>query len=87
MKPVQPQQWARTGRIVWHAKDDQTGVWSYRGTIDGEYALFGKRNALSGHIEYKLDPRRVQRGITHTVEMSVTDGCGNTQTARYSFRW
>lgn len=87
VKPVQPQQWARTGRIVWHAKDAQTGVWSYRGTIDGEYALFGKRNALSGHIEYKLDPRRVQRGITHTVEMSVTDGCGNTQTARYSFRW
>ena len=87
VKPVNPQQWARTGRIIWHAKDGQTGIWSYRGTIDGAYALFGKRNALSGNIEYKIDPQRVKRGIVHTVEMSVTDGCGNTRTATYRFKW
>lgn len=87
VKPVNPQQWARTGRIVWHAKDRQTGVWSYRGTIDGTYALFGKRNALSGNIEYRIDPSRVQRGKTHKVMMSVTDACGNTGTATYTFKW
>ena len=85
--PVNPQQWGRTGRIVLRAKDKETGVNKYRGTIDGEYALFGKPNSISGNLVCELDPKHVRKGGKHIVEMTVTDGCGNETTKQFHFTW
>ena len=38
--PVNQAQWGRTGKIIFKAKDKETGINTYRGTIDGKYALF-----------------------------------------------
>lgn len=85
--PVNKAQWGRTGKIVFKAKDKETGVNTYRGTIDGKYALFGKPNSISGDLVCELDPKRVKKGGKHVVEVTVTDGCGNRTTERFDFVW
>lgn len=82
--PLNPKQWGSTGRIVFKVKDEETGLKTYRGTIDGEYALFGKPNSISGNLIYEIDSKRVGRG-RHTVELTVTDGCGNQATKQIDF--
>ena len=57
LMPVGQAGWGRSGRIVFKAKDTQTGIASYRGTIDGKYALFGKPNSIKGELVCRLDPR------------------------------
>ncbi len=85
--PINQAQWGKTGRIVFKANDKETGISTYRGTVDGAYALFGKPNSVTGELVYKLDPKRVKKGGRHTVEMTVTDGCGNQATKQYVFVW
>ena len=85
--PLNPKQWGSAGRITFKAKDGETGISSYRGTIDGKYALFGKPNSISGNLVCELDPKHVKKGGRHVVEMTVTDGCGNQTTERFEFVW
>lgn len=85
--PVNPKNWARTGEIVYTIKDKSTGIRSYRGTIDGKYALFGRPNMIRSQYVYKLDPKRVKKGGKHTVEMVATDDCGNETVVRNTFVW
>ncbi len=85
--PVGQAQWGRNGRIVFKAKDKETGISNYRGTIDGKYALFGKPNSISGDLVCELDSRHVEKGGSHVVEMTVTDGCGNRTTEQFNFVW
>ena len=85
--PVNQAQWGRTGKIIFKAKDKETGINTYRGTIDGKYALFGKPNSISGNLVCELDPKHVEKGGKHVVEMTVTDGCGNRTTGQFEFVW
>lgn len=85
--PVNQAQWGRTGKIIFKAKDKETGINTYRGTIDGKYALFGKPNSISGNLVCELDPEHVEKGGKHVVEMTVTDGCGNRTTEQFEFVW
>lgn len=85
--PVIQAQWGRTGKIIFKAKDKETGINTYRGTIDGKYALFGKPNSISGNLVCELDPKHVEKGGKHVVEMTVTDGCGNRTTGQFEFVW
>lgn len=87
ISPINQKTWARSGRITFAARDRQTGIASYRGTIDGEYALFGKPNSIKGHLVYQIDPKRVKRGKRHQVEIWVIDNCGNETKESYSFYW
>lgn len=85
--PMNQAQWGRTGKIIFKAKDKETGINTYRGTIDGKYALFGKPNSISGNLVCELDPKHVEKGGKHVVEMTVTDGCGNRTTEQFEFVW
>ena len=58
-----------------------------RDRIDGKYALFGRPNIVKSYWECVLDPKHVKKGGKHTVEFTVTDGCGNETIARESFVW
>ncbi len=87
VRPVNLKAWTSSGKVVYKVTDAQTGIRSYRGTIDGQYALFGMRNAVNGLLEYRLDPARVKKGTMHTLELVVTDGCGNETVTRDTFRW
>lgn len=83
--PVNKNTWGRTGKVVYRLGDARTGVRSYKGTIDGKYAIFGRRNLIKSLWECKLDPKRIRKGGKHTVEMTVTDGCGNVKTVTDTF--
>lgn len=85
--PVNPKVWGRTGKVIYRIKDAETGVRSYKGTIDGKYALFGIPNSISKQLVCVLDPKYVKKGSSHTVEMTVTDDCGNETVTRNTFVW
>ena len=87
LTPVNPKSWGRTGRIVLKPRDRETGIASYRGTIDGHYALFGKPNSINGNLVCELKHAQIEKGKTHRLEMTVTDRCGNRTTERYDFTW
>lgn len=87
LAPVHPNQWGRTGRIVLKARDKESGIVRYRGTIDGQYALFGKTNSISGDLVCVLDSQHVEKGKKHLVEVTVEDACGNRTTERYALFW
>ncbi len=85
--PVNSKNWGRTGKIVYTIKDKATGIRSYRGTIDGKYALFGRPNLTRSQYICELDPKRVKKGGKHVVEMVAVDDCGNETTVRDTFVW
>lgn len=57
--------------------DNLSGIASFRGTIDGKFALF-THDMKSPIYTYKADPARLKKGITHKLVFTATDGCGNT---------
>ena len=87
VKPLNPQQWGRNGVVTLQVKDEHTDISSYRGTIDGQYALFGKYNSVNNHIVCYLDPDHVQKGRKHELVFTATDDCGNEVTEIYNFTW
>lgn len=57
--------------------DNLSGVATFRGTIDGKFALF-THDMKSPIITYKFDPARLKKGITHKLVFTATDACGNS---------
>lgn len=84
---INPNAWGKTGKIIYRVKDEQTGMKSYRGTIDGKYALFGRPNIVKDFLEYEIDPKRVKKGGKHVVEITVEDNCGNKTVVRNNFNY
>lgn len=76
--PVARNAWNRTGCMEFVVKDAATGISSYRGELDGAYALFGKPNLVSGRIVCKFDTQRFVKGKKHHLRFIAIDGCGNT---------
>jgi len=64
--------------------DDASGVVSWRGTIDGKWVLF-TFNIHSGELRYAFDDSRLSRNGQHSLMLTVTDACGNTQSFNHSF--
>ncbi len=57
--------------------DDLSGIATFRGTIDGKFALF-THDMKSPIYTYKADADRLKVGTTHKLVFTATDGCGNT---------
>ena len=85
--PVNPRTWGRRGRVVFSVSEKQSGLSRYRATIDGQYALMGKPNSVSGRLVCELDPKRVERGKVHVLCVEVEDRCGNLSRETYEFTW
>lgn len=83
--PILPANWTKNQRIVIKLTDDLSGIQSFRGTIDGEYALF-EHDVKSPNYTYKFDSSRLKRG-THKLEFTTTDGAGNTTTYNTTFTY
>ena len=85
IRPVDPGKWREKKKISILITDNLSGVATYRGEINGKYALFefdGKR-AL---ITYDFDDERLHPGY-HRLKLTVTDGCGNMSLYEHSFSW
>lgn len=79
--PVQPEKWGRTGEIKIRLSDDLSGVRYFRGTVDGQFALFA-HDMKSSIYSYIIDPARVNKGQKHNLVFTASDTCGNE--AEYS---
>jgi hypothetical protein len=83
--PVNQRSWNR-GRLAFSISDGKSGIKSYHGYIDGQFAIFDKtvKNTL---VKCEIDSSRVQRGKIHTATMVVEDICGNVATYSKTFKW
>lgn len=86
VEAINKQLWAKKGEIQFRAEDEETGIASYFGTIDGEYALF-YLDIMPKKIRYKLDKSRLKRGMKHKVELEVVDSYKNRTFIEEEFYW
>jgi murein DD-endopeptidase MepM/ murein hydrolase activator NlpD len=83
--PIRPATWV-TGRcITLYIADNLSGIQTYRGEIDGQFALF-EWDGKKGLVSYRFDGKRLARG-THSLRFTVTDVCGNSSEYNHSFVW
>lgn len=84
--PVLPAKWVAQGEIKIKVTDNKSGIASYRGTIDGAFALF-EHDAKSPLYTYKLDAKRLKRGETHKFVFTAMDASGNESSYEYEFKY
>jgi hypothetical protein len=66
--------------------DDLSGINTYNGYIDDQWALF-EYDAKNALIVYKFDADRLKKNTQHTLVLKVTDGKGNMATYQAGFVW
>jgi hypothetical protein len=67
-------------------RDDLSGIKSYTGTIDGNWALF-EFDPKYDLLFYRFDGERITKGTSHKLELTVTDNCGNQSVLSTGFKW
>ncbi|MFC0875066.1 M23 family metallopeptidase [Saccharicrinis sp. FJH2] len=67
-------------------KDDESGIASFRGEIDGKWILLD-HEAKKDMLTYTFDPSRVEKGKDHTLFVKVEDNVGNVKVFLCSFTW
>ncbi|MDE5647292.1 MAG: M23 family metallopeptidase [Muribaculaceae bacterium] len=85
IRPVAPKQW-NGGTLKFRITDNLSGIATYRGEIDGKFALF-ELDGKTATISFDMDSRRFTKGKDHTVTITVTDACGNETVHSDKFRW
>lgn len=73
----------RSSNIRIRIRDNFSGIKRYRGTIDGEWALFAL-DGKSGVLRYTFDDR-IQPG-THELRLEVEDQLGNESVYETMFK-
>lgn len=66
--------------------DNASGIKSWRGSIDGKWALFAL-DGKSGWLSCVLDSNRVVTNREHELRLSVKDACGNENQFSSTFSW
>lgn len=80
--PRSPSSWIKQGVVRLHIDDKESGIASYRGEVNGAYALF-ELDAKKGLLTYQIDNPRLGNAGVQRIEVEVTDKCGNTATYRW----
>ena len=66
--------------------DDLSGIRSYEGTIDGNWALF-EYDQKNDVLVYRFDPEYITKGSMHDLVLTVTDNRDNQNVLIRKFRW
>lgn len=82
--PLQPEKWVSSGKIRLQLSDDKSGITSFRGEIDGKYALF-THDIKSPIYTYFFDENRLDKNKEHTLVFRAEDGANNISEYRYTF--
>jgi len=72
-------------RIRFRITDNLSGIMSYKGLIDDEWALF-EYDQKSATLVYTIDKERLTLNQLHSLELTVTDKAGNSAVYKASFR-
>lgn len=73
-------------KISFFIKDDLSGIKSYNGYIDNNWALF-EYNQKNDLLFYIIDKDRIKKGIEHELELFVIDEKDNVTTYYTTFYW
>lgn len=84
--PVSSAKWVIQREIKIRVTDNKSGISSYRGTIDGSFALF-EHDVKSSVYTYKFDALRLKKGESHKLLFTAVDGCGNESSYEYEFKY
>ena len=76
--------WSNKKRVSFKILDKESGIKSYKGTIDDKFALF-EYDAKTNTLFYDFDTTRLVRNKQHKVVITVIDNCGNTRVLDSSF--
>jgi len=68
---------SQSDRIRLTVTDNLSGIASFKGTVDGKFALF-EHDVKSNIYTYKYDAERIGKGKKHALKFIATDACGNT---------
>ena len=82
IRPVNIQN--KSEKVSFRITDNFSGIRSYRGEIDGKWALF-EYDAKNNLIEYYFDPSRIQPNTNHRLKLTVIDGKENRSVYETSF--
>ncbi len=74
------------GTIEIEAKDDLSGISSYHGYIDNQWALF-EYDPKNDLLVYRFDPERLQPDSWHELVLTVNDGRNNFSVYHARFFW
>lgn len=85
IRPIEQQTWRAKKKISIRMTDQLSGIASYRGEIDGKYALF-EFDGKKALITYTFDDERIRPGY-HRLKLTVTDRCGNKSIYEHAFSW
>ncbi len=75
-----------SGTLRLKVKDEESGIKSYKGTVDGKYVPFGLQ-IMSDQLVVKLDSKVIEREKNHKLEITVTDNCNNSSILTENFYW
>jgi hypothetical protein len=89
IKPVNiPESLDMTGKssIRFVVTDDLSGIQSYEGYINNEWALF-EYDAKNDIVYYSFDPERITKGSSHELELYIIDNKDNISFYYTEFYW
>lgn len=75
--PINKANWKKTRKLVYRIGDKESGIHSYRGEINGRFALF-EYDAKSGRLICYLDKSKYRPGTELHLVLEVKDNRGNT---------
>lgn len=67
--------WTKNGIVAFYLRDNETGIKTYKGYIDGEFKLF-EYSSKNARLTCDLKAENVKKG-KHRLRLVVTDGVGN----------
>jgi hypothetical protein len=72
--------------MLFRVRDNLSGIMSYEGYIDGNWALF-EYDAKNDLVFYKFDPDRITRESKHELELYIVDNKQNINFYYTEFYW
>ena len=85
IRPTDINRWREKKKISIRITDNLSGISTFKGEINGNYALF-EYDAKNALITYDFDEERLHPGY-HRLKLTVTDRCGNKSYFEHSFTW
>lgn len=76
LRPLNEKGWARNRKALFAVTDKETSISSFRGTVDGKFALF-TYSSKNGRIALDLKKEGIPHG-RRLIRLEVTDAYGNT---------
>lgn len=85
--PVNRNSWGKSNKIAVQLSDKETGIARCSACVDGKYILFYRPNMMQSQYICELNPKYVEKGKKHTLEIIAVDACGNQSILTETFFW